>query len=311
MDAQVQKMEIEVELSKTQIVKLNEEIHSLKRQNSWRGQLLQYTAIFTVLATLFGIWQGIERYRSEQEADRQAKIAETRAKERENEIREKERIQHVDDTYQAEIQRLSSFAIDPTQTVPSAILTLKEAERILNENGQLSDIEDRKAKLGYLVYYVVAQTDFNLSNPRNASFDGEAITHSDSYKAYLRKDPVANMRVISKYKSTIASLYGKNPRLYGSLRIGENGEYTHDRCTPEQELELYPIIDILDAYKEHTNLFKEAIKEYPNKADLLNKFFSHSICNFYDSFNNRYLAMQFFELTEQDFQKTLEDCKNK
>lgn len=289
------------EKTRAEINKIHLEVKSLKKQISWRGQLLQYVAVITVLVTLFGAWQGYLKFREDHQKDQELKS-------KENDLKDSEQRQKADDEYQLNIQQIASYPGETKETIPSIVLKFQDLKRLI-EGGKLSgQAEVARHDVGFLVSYIIQQTDFDLKVPRNVEFDTESLRYCEYYSNYLRLNTDANTRILSKYQTSLKFEHDKNPNVFKAIKRESNSSYSVEGLTAQQEIYAYHVADMLDAYKSHLDLLKQSLKDNPQNTEGIKDMLNQALCDFYTSVNNSSIAQDFFGIDEKALQEQIKQC---
>lgn len=289
------------EKTRTEIEKLRLEVTSLRKQVSWKGQLAQYGALITILVTLYGAWQGYREYMDKYEKDQYLKH-------RENELKDTEERQKADEEYQVHVQQIAAYPGDTKQTIPSVVLRFQSLRRLI-EGGKIStQAEQARQNVGFLISYIIRQTDFDLSTPRNVQFDTEALEYCEYYPTYLRHDPVANMRILSKYQISLNSDRARHPNIYKTIRRESSTRYSIESTGAQEMAAVNYIEDMLDAYKSHLDLLRQSLKDDTQNPQSINEMLDRALCGFHASVNNDGLTQDFFDISKEDLQDKMKQC---
>lgn len=289
------------EKTRAEIKKLNLEVSCLKKQVSWRGQLAQYAAAVTVMITLFGAWQGYLKFREDHLKDQQLKS-------KENELKDSEERQRADTEYQLHVQQIAAYPGDTKQTIPSVVLRFQGLKRLI-EGGKLStQAEQARHDVGFLISYIIQQTDFDLRAPRNVEFDTESLEHFEYYPAYLRHNPTANMRILSKYHAGLNFDRARNPGIYKTIRRESGTRYSIESSNAQEEVAAHYIVDMLDAYKSHLDLLKQSLRDAPQGAENVAGMLDRALCGFHASVGNDDITQDFFDLDREALREKLKQC---
>jgi|GEM_PF-6320002 len=292
---------LETEMAQSQLRKLQLEVLALERQNTWKGQVVQFATAFTVLATVFGIWQGIEKFRSDRQKDRDLA-------EKDNSLRRSELIERLTNQYRSDLKQLLMFPIDEKQTIPLVIETLQDLDQLIQSIPQQQEGSDKKLKadVGTLLANLTRSGDCDLEKRRNVEFERTVLQYWPGYSSLLVEQPETNIEVISEYFGALRHLHEVDKKFFESVAIDSSGGFNHNPAM--DDINFIPFIDLFRGYKEHVELLKKSLEVQPEQASRINDDLDQAFCWFYWGTENKPLTRNIFNIGDADLEKRANRC---
>lgn len=294
MEQQPQDSNLQASISEAQLRKLNLEISNLKWQSSWVSRLAQFATVFTIAATLFGVWQGYSKYITDKQKDR--------------ELKDKELVERTNNQYRSNLQQLILYPIDEKQTIPSAIFLLNDLQAVTQNGFEGAELQRRQNEIGTLLIELVQSSQFDLNKDRNVEFDRTAMRTCKYYSEALIRDFAENPLILSKYAAALELIHNNN-KSYESIVINPNGSFVWPSSLIKDDPTLRHFMNLVWAYREHIVIHKKSIDMYPDKAEIIKENLNQAWCDFYLRTNNKSLTKYVIDFDDNKLEWELQFCQ--
>lgn len=289
--------EIQEKIAIAELRKLRLEAITLKRQNSRKGQFLQYstlatavTALLTALATVVGVWIAISKFIDEGNKDR--------------ELRTRELEERSDNQFRSDLKQLLLYPVDTQVTAATVIFLFQDIESLTE--GQ----ENRRIRVSQLVSSLTRSAEFDFEHARNIEFDVTALTYWNNYPVYLKQEPSLNLKILDKYKEALKHLHDDNWRFFESISVDSEGypffkpvveNFKYQR---EHAAEYDRFVYLFQGYRKHVETLLEKSQEVLRNGSYLNQAF----CSFYAATKNSALTKVIFKMDDTTLDVVWERC---
>ncbi len=287
-----EKFDIEIEPEKRR--KLFLESESLRWQTTLIYRASQFATIFTIFATLFGVYEAYDKLVTD--------------KRTEVEQRSKESTERTTALFRANLQSLLQYPIDKNQTISQAVFELRDLTNVV-ENGFKGDEAAQKRKreeVGSLLAQLIRSPEFDLKQTRNTDFDRKAMDkeNSEFYANYLISNPIENRDILSKYKAVLADVHDRDFDYCEKFLVDpeDPAAFIESKVSKDQA-KFFQYAYLFHAYKKHVDLLAQSSD--PHIRENLNLAY----CWFWGATRNPSLTKAIFGGTDQQVTQKSASCE--
>jgi hypothetical protein len=290
-----EKFDIETEAEKRR--KLFYESESLRWQTTLIYRASQFATIFTIFATLFGVYEAYDKLISD--------------KRTEVEQRRKESTERTNAQFRSDLQSLLQYPIDKNQTISQAVFLLRDLTNVVESGFKGDDKEqaEKREQVGSLLAHLIRSPELDLRLTRNTDFDRKAMVkeNSEFYANYLINNPMENRDILSKYKAVLADVHDNDPEYCEKFMVDPEDQtaFIENKASKDQT-KFFQYAYLFQAYEMHVELLNRSadLKVDPHAKDYLDLAF----CWFWNATKNASLIRAIFGGTDAQIKKKSGIC---
>jgi hypothetical protein len=239
---------VELELKRAQLQKLDLEIKNLEPKRKWYEQFIPFIPLISVALSVAGFGWGVLMFLNQQEKDRLT--------------REEERISRDQAQYRSSYEQLLQFSSNPNITVQRVLFLRADMDRLIDSVFAPDQRVAEKQKLRETIFGLISR-ECDFTQAKHVRLDIAALQEWKDYEEELRTVP--NKRYLNKYLNAIAYLHTRDPRYIESAEYNPQTGFTESHA-PKEPLAM-SFASLIEGFNCHLQLIDHRDPERQAQID--------------------------------------------